>query len=222
MNSYRLEDIDPPLNETELLLLDVVGKLWMASAKHQFDDPNSPQLSEFTNGEYASFDELKAATKEWFDAVMRYRIEHLPKPKPRASLEELWDGIQTRRPLTPNRRAGDDLFFETFGISQRFVDEPRSPSGNWGRWYFVGYPTASESFRCVANEASNRKFITASRLSRCEPPGEQEFLAISVSTIRTNFVTKEERPMVMQLYLPSKFGAWQMVKTDRNQHEAIV
>src|SRR5688572_22164620 len=110
MNSYRLGEINPPLDETELLLLDVVGALWMAQAQHQFPPDKLPRFRDF-------------------DALKRYYEEHgyaKPNPGPHASLNHLWDMIKRSYSISPTRREGDDLFFETFGISQRFIDEPPS------------------------------------------------------------------------------------------------
>ena len=226
MNSYRLGGINPPLDELELFLLDVVGQLWIAQGKHQFPsakEPRLPRLADFVKAGQEGVDEQRAATSKWRDALRQHFEEHgHPKPEPRASLDHLWERMQKSHSIMPTRREGDDLFFETFGISQRFIDEPPSPTRRWARWYFVGYPTSSHSFRCVANEASNRKFITANPLSRCNPPGAQDFLPISVSTIATDRATKEKRSTVMQLHLPSQYGAWRIVKTDTNQNEEIV
>ena len=221
MHPYIFDNFDSPADTRELLLLDIVYKLWMAQAEHRFHDPNAPRPSEFTKGA-RGLDEVKAATEAWRDARRRYYEKHgPPTPKPQASLEYLWDRIEVTDRPQPIRSAGEDLFFETFALSHRFVDEPCSPSGRWSRSYFVGFPTTSESFRCVAIDGSCRRFMTVNQLSRCEPPAMEDFQAVSVSAIQVNFVTGESRPTVMELYLPS-FGPWQMINHERCEHEKIV
>jgi hypothetical protein len=213
-----LSQLDPPLDAIELMLYRLIEAVNDAQLHHRFHDPAAPT---FTVDDFEKYGGVMKAMKEVRGArADYYKTGPLPQPREALALAPLWDYLIANPrwleyhyvgAVEPIRRESEDLYFDGFAISQRRVDERRSPHGWLARSYFVGIPSGDKSFRCMVKEASGRWFCTVDRHNHCEVPASDDFGVVRVSGMRVNDKTRERKPGVMHLYLPTKYGEWQRI-----------
>ena len=192
MSQFQL---DPALDETELTIYIVVEALGHAQARHLFHDPDSPRFDidpSLMLEDRAAYDRAKA---EYLKASSKYREQHPPEPRDPLPLAPLWDALignpelreYLRVPaIEPLRRENEDLYFDNFALSQRRVDEQRSPGGWLPRSYFIGVPTSEMDLRCIVQEVTGRQFCTAERHRHCVVPRHDDFGLVRVSGTGAN------------------------------------
>lgn len=221
MSQFQL---DPALDETEFTIYVVVNALRGAQARHRFHDPDSPRFDidpRLMLEDRAAYDRAYA---EYSKARGKYLEQHPPEPRDPLPLAPLWDALignpEAREyysvpAIEPLRRENEDLYFDNFALSQRRVDEQRSPGGWLARSYFIGVPTGEMDLRCVVQEATGRQFCTEERHRRCNVPSDDDFGLVRVSGMGANYSTGERGPVVMPLYLPTAYGEWCLIASDR-------
>ena len=218
MEDYNTVIVEPTLNETEYLLYQVLRNLWVAQINHRVHDPFPPPRP-------PPVDSPEDVVDQWRKEFVEHRLTNpAPEILPPLSLTDLWPHIDPPPSLRPRQASGDDMYFDHFAISQRFVpNEKRSPLGSWPRHYWVAIPTGDSHFRCIAHESSGRLFYTLQRHADCTVPGPNEFAVLRV-THKAAVESQSHRraATVMHLYLPSRYGRWAMIRHDPSYYDENV
>jgi hypothetical protein len=208
------------LSDMEAQLLRLLHALQAAQAHHQFHDPQAPTFNMPAEllQDKAAFEKAKADYRAAHDAYMAQRAR--PEPRQALPLALLWDAVVSDEhrmhyydvpKLEPARRDHEDLYFDSIAISQRRVNEKRSPHGWLPRSYYLAVPIGDEPFRCIVHEVSCRTFCTPAPTRNCVVPKPDDFGVVRVSGTGVNYRTGERGPTVMHLYLPTQYGEWCIV-----------
>jgi hypothetical protein len=155
----------------------------------------------------------EAELARWQEEFLEHRRRYpAPDPLPPLSLRDLWPRVSFPSSLRIREARANDLYFDLFAISQRFVNEVRSPEGSMARHYFVAIPTGTSSFRCVAQEISGRHFCTVQQHRRCSPPDADDFGIVRV---------RRSDAFQLLLYLPSRYGKWTLLRNPEYEDESV-
>lgn len=204
MDEYLIGTVEPPHCEVEHLLCQVVLSLADAQLEYRCSNMSPPPPPP------SSDEPDEAELDRWQEEVFEHRRRN-PDPDPPAplSLSDLWSRVAFPS-LAMRVARHDDLFFDQFAISQRYLsDHPE-----WPCYYYVAIPTGPSSFRCIATESSGRLFYTAQQHRRCSPPDKNDF---GIVRVRSSGAAQ-----IMRIYLPSRYGKWMLVKDQLGYVESIL
>lgn len=215
MPDYEVPVADPPLTRVERLMFQLICGIRRTQSDYRFFDPHEPPLP----NDLRLLFRAERAMRDWQKAYFRYVSERGgPRVRDPLPLSQLWSRTKPPRRLAPSRVEAEDLFFESFLVSQRF-----GVHGNGGELsYVVGAPVAEESFRCIALESSGRSFSTVEPKTRCTPPSADDFVRLDIRSkgfdLRGPPTGVPTIPTVMDLYLPGCYGPWRLLRTP---HELV-
>jgi hypothetical protein len=205
MLEYQILVAEPKLNPTERLLFKVVANLHDAQLSHRFDDPYEPPLPSM----WKLLFRPRAALRQMEDDYGAYILKHgFPPPREPLPLVELWRAIDPPTTLDPRQDVPNDLFFDRFLVSQRFIGGNRNS-------YIVAAPITDEPFRCILQEWSfGYSFCTATPMANCSPPAPDDFVALRVATrpMASRKTSGVPRGRERQMFVPRCYGSWKILR----------
>lgn len=212
-------EFDPPMIDVEVTICRLLQALRSAQGKHQVQLPPSMPQFEAKREFLDDPDAAKLALDTYRNATVDHLLKHPPQIRDPVCLNDLWQYLADHPEqlsyfhvalIEPIRREPEDLYFDTFAVSQRRIVERRSPKGWLPRAYFVGIPTGARTFRCIVEEVTGRVFCTTEPKQFATVPAHDDFGLVRVMDQSEPTVSRSGQT-VMPLYLPTAYGKWQTV-----------
>jgi len=201
MDQYTSFNADPPLTETETLLVRMLLELDTAQLVHRFYDPVTPASPSFWKRIFSH----RQAMQHWEEAWERYDADYgRSNPLDPMSLRKLFERIDRQEELEPNVADRSNLFFDHFFVAQRFLGS----TSDRELCFLVAGPLSGEAFRCLAFDCTGRFFCTTAEKTHCDPPEEGDFQRFFVQAVDTD---SDDEPVRSAVYLPGCYGPWSLL-----------